>query len=80
MTDRVVDTLEACASDRVAGETHHEKTAEPLVEDQLRWHARVRTRQDDRERRLSAGKLRAPFGVKVRMPVRVVLEAPVALD
>ena len=53
MIDCVFDTAQTFIVDYIACHSDDEQIAEPLVEDDLGWHARVRAADDDGKRVLN---------------------------
>jgi hypothetical protein len=64
----------------VAGDPNHEQIAEPLIEDELRRHSRIRASQYDREWGLAGGKLSSPpFDRMIVMASHIRYESPVTV-
>ena len=74
-----LDAADLGGRDDVAGHADHEQVPEPLVEDELRRHARVRAAEHDRERLLLRGEGAAARGAVAVVAALLADEAQVAL-
>ena len=80
MLDRVFDAAERDVVQRISSDSHDEKIADALVEDELWGQTRVAAGYNHRKRGLAIGYSLAPVNALVFMPGVTAGETNVAFD
>jgi len=73
-----LDAADLRGGDDIAGDADHEQIAEPLIEDDLRGHARIRAAQHDGDRLLNSGQLTPARTRGARLEAGIALKPKLA--
>ena len=74
------DTADPGRRDDVAGDADHKKIAQALIENNLRWHARISAAENDRKRRLPLRQFLSPLLAGQRVSTLIGNKSAIPLD